>query len=109
MAACPYGSRSFNFYDPRKFLTEINPEYPTRMKGVVEKCDFCYERLREGKQPICVEKSKGAIIVGDIDDQTSEISRIIANYMTIQRMPGYGTEPKLFYRVHLKEESEEKK
>ena len=48
MAACPYGSRSFNFKDPRPFVKEINPAYPTRMRGVVEKCTFCAERLEKG-------------------------------------------------------------
>lgn len=106
MAACPYGSRSFNFYDPRAYLNEVNPEYPTRMKGVVEKCDLCYERLRDGKMPVCVEMSNGGIIVGDLSDPNSEISQIVANDMTIQRMPGYGTEPKLYYRVQVGNESE---
>jgi Fe-S-cluster-containing dehydrogenase component len=47
MAACPYGARSFNFRDPRQGLIEkeTNQQYPTRMKGVVEKCNFCSERL----------------------------------------------------------------
>jgi len=36
MAACPYGSRSFNWMDPRPFIKKENPEYPTREKGVVE-------------------------------------------------------------------------
>lgn len=40
MAACPYGARSFNFVNPRDYIDEINPSYPTRMKGVVEKCNF---------------------------------------------------------------------
>lgn len=101
MAACPYGSRSFNFYDPREYLDEVNPNYPTRRKGVVEKCDFCYERIRHGEVPLCVEASGGAIIVGDLDDPESEISQIIASEMTIQRRPGIGTEPKLYYKVNL--------
>ena len=29
MAACPYGARSFNFKNPRDYLDEINPTYPT--------------------------------------------------------------------------------
>jgi len=45
MAACPYGSRSFNWMDPRPYIKKENPEYPTRTKGVVEKCDFCAERI----------------------------------------------------------------
>ena len=40
MAACPYGSRSFNFVDPRPYVANINPDFPTRTKGVVEKCNF---------------------------------------------------------------------
>lgn len=39
MAACPYGSRSFNFTDPRQCIKpeDLNYEYPSRMRGVVEK------------------------------------------------------------------------
>jgi Fe-S-cluster-containing dehydrogenase component len=28
MAACPFGSRSFNFRDPRPFIEETNKEFP---------------------------------------------------------------------------------
>jgi Fe-S-cluster-containing dehydrogenase component len=49
MAACPYGSRSFNFRDPRPFIEEHQQSIPTRMKGVVEKCNFCAERLAVGE------------------------------------------------------------
>ena len=55
MAACPYGARSFNWGDPRRARKDLNPDfptnpaYPTRTKGVVEKCNFCAERLAEGK------------------------------------------------------------
>ena len=45
VAACPYGSRSFNWVDPRPYIEKMNPQYPTRTKGVVEKCNFCEERL----------------------------------------------------------------
>ncbi|UCD16987.1 MAG: 4Fe-4S dicluster domain-containing protein, partial [Candidatus Zixiibacteriota bacterium] len=39
VVACPYGSRSFNWRNPRPFIKEINPDYPTRTRGVVEKCN----------------------------------------------------------------------
>lgn len=100
MAACPYGSRSFNFVEPRDYIKELNPEYPTRMKGVVEKCDFCYDRIAKGKMPLCAEKSKG-IIVGDLDDASSEIAREISSSMTIVRRPNLGTQPCCYYKVNL--------
>ena len=102
MAACPYGSRSFNFVDPRDYLKEINPEYPTRMKGVVEKCDFCYDRLSKGLQPLCAEHSEG-VVVGDLDNENSEISKLIRENMTIVRGFSYGTEPCCYYKVSLAE------
>ena len=49
MAACPYGSRSFNWEDPRPFIKELNRDFPTRTKGVVEKCTFCDELLDKGR------------------------------------------------------------
>ena len=60
MAGCPYGARSFNWEDPRPFIKEVNPDFPTRMRGVVEKCNFCGERLALGKEPACVEAVKEA-------------------------------------------------
>jgi len=77
MAACPYGSRSFNFRDPRPFIKETNPDFPTRTKGVVEKCNFCAERLAVGKIPACVEVSNGALTFGDLDDPESEVTRVL--------------------------------
>ena len=60
IAACPYGARSFNWRDPRPYVAqredgEPRSDYPTRTKGVVEKCNFCAERLRSGQEPACVE------------------------------------------------------
>ena len=51
VAACPYGARSFNFKDPREGLPDDvpNPNFPTRTKGVVEKCNFCSERDIHGQ------------------------------------------------------------
>lgn len=102
MAACPYGSRSFNFMDPRPYIDELNPTYPTRSKGVVEKCDLCSEHLAAGEQPVCAAMSKGGIVVGDLADPSSEINQLIAENMTLVRRPNVGTEPKVYYKVSLK-------
>ncbi len=103
MAACPYGSRSFNWRDPRGGLdmNHINRHFPTRMRGVVEKCNFCAERVGLGKQPKCVEVcgSTRAMIFGDLNDPSSEIRKVLKENFTIQRKPSAGTHPSVFYIV----------
>jgi molybdopterin-containing oxidoreductase family iron-sulfur binding subunit len=99
MAACPYGSRNFNFRDPRPFIEETAPGFPTRTKGVVEKCNLCAERLAKGEQPHCVEASEGAIVVGDLEDPDSEIRHLLAEHYTIRRKQSLGTEPSVYYIV----------
>ena len=99
MAACPYGSRSFNFRDPRPGIEELNVEFPTRMKGVVEKCNFCAERLAVGQLPACVEASDGAILFGDLDDPHSEVREALKENYAIRRKPSLGTGPSVYYLV----------
>ncbi len=101
MAACPYGSRSFNWEDPRPYIKHINPEFPTRMRGVVEKCTFCEDLLVKGEEPACVAaiKESGAMVFGDINDEKSEIRQVLAKEFTIQRKASAGTHPSVFYIV----------
>jgi molybdopterin-containing oxidoreductase family iron-sulfur binding subunit len=99
MAACPYGSRSFNWVHPRPYIPEINPEYPTRTIGVVEKCTLCVERLARGLEPACVEASGGAMVFGNLADKDSEIRRILSTHYTIRRKPSLGTHPSIFYVI----------
>jgi len=98
--ACPYGSRSFNWRDPRDGIDEVQEDFPTRMKGVVEKCTFCEERLAKGLMPACVEACKEhALIFGDLDDPESEVRAILKERYTIRRKPALGTEPEVYYIV----------
>jgi molybdopterin-containing oxidoreductase family iron-sulfur binding subunit len=98
MSACPYGSRSFNWRDPRPYIKETNPDFPTRTKGVVEKCNFCEERLREGLLPACVEACEDKTLVfGNLEDPNSEVSKLISSNYTLRRHSGLGTEPKVYY------------
>lgn len=99
MAACPYGSRSFNFRDPKPELETINQEYPSRTRGAVEKCTFCIERLRVGLMPLCVEASEGAITFGDLEDPESDVRQVLANNFAIRRKPTYGTDPSVYYII----------
>jgi len=98
MAACPYDSRSFDFADPRPDIANINPEFPTRTKGVVEKCNFCEERLARGLCPACVEGCREhAMIFGDLNDPASEIRSALHTRYAMQRSPELGTGPSVFY------------
>ena len=103
IAACPYGSRSFNWSDPREHLDEVNPRFPTREKGVVEKCNFCEERLAEGQLPACVAACEGdehpAMTFGDLDDPDSSVRQLLRERHAIRRKPGLGTEPEVYYLV----------
>ncbi|WP_290924519.1 sulfate reduction electron transfer complex DsrMKJOP subunit DsrO [Halodesulfovibrio sp.] len=99
MAGCPFGARSFNFTDPRPYIKDINPKFPTRMIGVVEKCNFCVERLDEGKLPACVEAAPGKIHFGDLSDPESEVRKLLEENYTLRRKPALGTEPGVFYII----------
>lgn len=109
MAACPFGARSFNWGDPRKAPKELNPDfptnqdYPTREKGVVEKCTFCAERIAKGQLPACVEAAneikKNVLTFGDLSDPDSGVRTILRKHYTIRRKPELGTEPNIFYIV----------
>lgn len=110
MAACPYGARSFNWRNPREQTADgkykfypngINVKFPTRTRGVVEKCNLCAKRISEGKLPACVEACGGTkgIVFGDINDPNSEISMVLKENYTIQRKPSTGTLPSVFYII----------
>jgi Fe-S-cluster-containing dehydrogenase component len=105
MAACPYGARSFNFKDPRQYMEnrELNHEYPTRSKGVVEKCIFCDERLAKGLMPACVEAigDSGALVFGDIGDPKSEVRKILSENYTLRRKAYLGTYPNVYYIIRI--------
>lgn len=99
MAACPFGARSFNFRDPRPFIKKENLQFPTRTKGVVEKCTGCYERIANGLQPACVEASNGGIVFGDLENPNSEVRKLISSNYTIRRKPELGTQPGIYYII----------
>jgi Fe-S-cluster-containing dehydrogenase component len=100
MAACPYGSRSFNWADPKKHLNEkaIDPAYPTRTKGVVEKCSFCNERVDKGLLPACVVACKDrALVFGNVKDPASDVRKSLKKRFAIRRKSSLGTEPQVYY------------
>jgi Fe-S-cluster-containing dehydrogenase component len=100
VAGCPYGSRSFNWGDPRPSIARITPDYPTRSKGVVEKCTFCEERLAKGEPPACVAACQDkALVFGNLSDPESEVRSLLRSHFTIRRKPELGTRPAIYYIV----------
>jgi Fe-S-cluster-containing dehydrogenase component len=103
LAACPYGARNFHFVDPTPYISQLNPNFPTATKGVVDKCNFCVERLTKGRLPACVEACRqlgsGALVFGDLNDPTSEVSDILRSKYALRRKPELGTGPNVYYLV----------
>jgi Fe-S-cluster-containing dehydrogenase component len=81
MQACPYDAL---YIDPRS--------------NTAAKCNFCAHRVEVGLEPACVIVCpEQAIVAGDLDDASSDISRIVARGKIDVRKPEKGTRPKLFY------------
>ena len=109
LMACPYGQRhttpAWDSYFPHhdgemdayqsyaKGLWEAKGGY-----GIATKCDFCTDRVAEGKQPACVQSCPAkARYFGDLDDPESEISILIRRERGFQLNPEFGTDPACYY------------
>lgn len=99
---CPYRNRYFNFYSyyesswPEPLNLQLNPDISVRDKGVMEKCTFCVQRIREAKDtaardgrdikdgdvtPACAQACPtSAIVFGDLKDPHSRVSEIWAKH-----------------------------
>lgn len=81
MQACPYDA------------IYLDPQW-----GTAAKCHYCAHRVDVGMEPACVVACpEHAIVAGDIDDPSSEISQLIERESVRVRRPEQETKPKLFY------------
>jgi molybdopterin-containing oxidoreductase family iron-sulfur binding subunit len=108
LMACPYGARytvdSWESYFPDGLPLSPYEEFAKQRWeedsgcGVATKCDFCKDRIPDGKDPACVEACPAnARTFGDLDDLDSEVSVLIRRHRGQQLNPELGNNPKVYY------------
>jgi len=117
MAACPYHARYFNWWDPvwpdgmEKYLS---PNVSVRMRGIVEKCSFCFHRYQlamdkayyEGRREIeeneyqtaCTQACPaGAIAFGDLNNPKHAVHELKKSSNAFRLLERLQTNPKVYY------------
>jgi Fe-S-cluster-containing dehydrogenase component len=98
MGACPYHARYFNWWDPKwpeGMENYLSPNVSPRMRGVVEKCSFCYHRYQAARDQAYAQGNKdeiaeenyqtacttacpsGAIVFGDLNNTDQIVHEIV--------------------------------
>jgi Fe-S-cluster-containing dehydrogenase component len=120
---CPYKVRRFNFLDftsetPESMQLAFNPEVSVRPRGVMEKCNFCVQRVNNAKQvvkregrelkdgditPACgASCPASAIVFGDLNDPQSQVSKLSRSNRGFHILEELGTKPAITYLAALK-------
>ncbi|MGI9625781.1 MAG: molybdopterin-dependent oxidoreductase [Longimicrobiales bacterium] len=116
---CPYKVRVFNWYSytdaiPEEMTWQFNPDVTVRENGVMEKCSFCVQRIREvgnraaveGRgvrdgevRPACQNSCPThAITFGNVKDPDSAVAALVAderNYRVLDAL--INTQPAVNY------------
>ena len=98
--ACPYGVRVFNISEPKRPTSHAlgSSAVTSGVRGTVEKCDFCIDRIDAGALPVCIESCPArARFVGDLNDPDSQVSRLIRDEGAVQLQTEMGTDPSVYY------------
>jgi Fe-S-cluster-containing dehydrogenase component len=120
---CPYKVRRFNWFDYNAHLTELermvkNPDVTVRERGVMEKCTFCVQRIREAEiaaatmgRPFSGNDVKtacqqacptNAIVFGSLTDPNAEVVRRRDDSRVYGVLEELGTEPRVRYLARIR-------
>jgi Fe-S-cluster-containing dehydrogenase component len=120
---CPYKVRRFNWFDFNRGLAETellvkNPDVTVRERGVMEKCTFCVQRIREAEitaqlehRPIegievktaCQQACPTqAIVFGSLSASGSEVARLGSDPRAYAALGELGTEPRVRYLARVR-------
>jgi len=113
---CPYKVRRFNWFDwewPEPLNLQLNPDVTVRAKGVMEKCSFCVQRIKEAHgwaknenrnirdgevKPACVQTCPtGALVFGNLMDTESRVRKLAEDPRAYQVMGNLNTKPAVIY------------
>jgi molybdopterin-containing oxidoreductase family iron-sulfur binding subunit len=121
---CPYKVRRFNFLDWHGQMAEtekmvFNPDVTVRMRGVMEKCTYCVQRIQEKKiqakaegrrsiedgevVPACQQTcASEAIVFGNIADPESKVSRVKAQNRNYAMLAELNIKPRTSYLARIR-------
>ncbi len=113
---CPYKVRRFNWFDwkfDEPLNLQLNPNVTVRSKGVMEKCSFCVQRIKEAHghaknenrkirdgevKPACVQTCPtNAITFGSFEDKTSKVYQMAKGPRAYQVLGYLNTKSAVIY------------
>jgi Fe-S-cluster-containing dehydrogenase component len=124
---CPYKVRRFNWFDysnvkEKSLRLVLNPDVTVRTRGVMEKCTFCVQRIREGKErakalgvPVqdgdietaCMQSCPTqAIVFGDLNDPKSRVASLAKNPRGYGVLAELNTLPSITYETKVRNREE---
>ncbi|MCE7984378.1 MAG: 4Fe-4S dicluster domain-containing protein [Caldilinea sp. CFX5] len=120
---CPYKVRRFNFLQYADWETESlklgrNPDVSVRVRGVMEKCTYCVQRITEARiaaeeagrrigdgeiQTACQQACPTrAIIFGDINDRNAAVTQLKASPLNYALLANLNTRPRTTYLADVR-------